>query len=161
MMAISDRRMEMLCSSWISAFLLLHPILLTPFHGKLYVGHHRCQWLHPILSVKKVQMLCQGTANHLSVLDHVGIESIDSFAFVITPNNREFEARHSHSIPESYLEYHRQGLDFSDSHECRHQFYLIPRRFWLRNLRDTHSIGYRTEVVVRHTFVGWGRAHIS
>ena len=62
-------------------------------------------------------MRCHCTANHLSVLDHVGIESIDSFAFVITPNNREFEAHHSHSIPESYSEYHRQGLDFSDSQE--------------------------------------------
>ena len=67
-------------------------------------------------------MLYHGTANHLSVLDHVGIESVDSFVFVITPNNREIEARHSHSIPESYLEYHRQDLDFLDSHECRHQF---------------------------------------
>ena len=91
-------------------------------HGKLYVGCHRCQWLLPILSVKMVQMLFHSTANHLLVLDHVRIESIDSFAFVITPNNREFEARHSHSILESYSEYHRQGLDFPDSHECRHQF---------------------------------------
>ena len=57
-------------------------ILLTPFHGKLYVGHHRCQWLLPILSVKMVQMLCHSTANHLSVLNQVGIESIDSFASV-------------------------------------------------------------------------------
>ena len=64
-----------------------------------------------------VQMLCHSTANHLSVLDHVGIESIDSFASVTTPNNREFEARHNHSIPESYLEYHRQGLNFLDSQE--------------------------------------------
>ena len=75
---------------------------------------------HPLS--EKVQMLCHGMTNHLSVLDHVGIESLDSFAFVITPNNREFEARHSHSIPESYSEYHRQGLDFPDSHECRQQF---------------------------------------
>ena len=67
-------------------------------------------------------MLCHSTANHLSVLDHAGIESIDSFVFVITPNNREFEARHSHSILESYSEYHRQGLDLPDSLECRHQF---------------------------------------
>ena len=62
-------------------------------------------------------MLCHGTANHLSVLDHVGIESLDSFASVTTPNNREFEARHSHSILESYSEYHRQGLDFPDPQE--------------------------------------------
>ena len=65
-------------------------------------------------------MLCHSTANHLLVLNQVGVESIDSFAFVITPNNREFEARHSHSIPETYSEYHRQGLDFPDSLECRH-----------------------------------------
>ncbi|KAL4374031.1 hypothetical protein AHAS_Ahas05G0141100 [Arachis hypogaea] len=92
------------------------------FHGKLYVGCHHCQWLLSILSVKMVQMLCHSTANHLLVLDHIGIESIDSFASVTTPNNREFESRHSHSILESYSKYHRQGLDFSDSHECRHQF---------------------------------------
>ena len=66
-------------------------------------------------------MLCHSTANHLLALNQVGIESIDSFAFVITPSLQEFEARHSHSILESYSEYHRQGLDFPDSHECRHQ----------------------------------------
>ena len=80
---------------------IFHPILHTPFYGKLYVGHHRCQWLHPVLSVKMVQMRCHRTANHLSVLDHVGIGSIDPFASVTTPNPCEFEARHSHSIPES------------------------------------------------------------
>ena len=62
-------------------------------------------------------MLCHSTANQLSVLDHVGIGSIDPFAFVITPSNREFEARHSHSILESYSEYHRQGLDLPDPQE--------------------------------------------
>ena len=62
-------------------------------------------------------MLLHSTANHPLVLDHVGIESIDSFAFVIMPNNREFEARHSHSISESYSEYQKQGLDFSDPQE--------------------------------------------
>ena len=82
---------------------------------------HRCQWLLPVLSVKMVQMLCHSTANHLLVLDHVGIESLDSFASVTTPNNHEFEAHHSLSILESYSEYHIQGLDFPDSHECRHQ----------------------------------------
>ena len=75
----------------------------------------------PVLSVKMFNALCHSTANHLSVLNQVGIESLDSFAPVITPNLQEFEARHSHSIPESYSEYHRQGLDFPDSHECRHQ----------------------------------------
>ena len=38
----------------------------------------------------------------------------------LTPSLQEFKARHSHSIPESYSEYHRQGLDFPDPHECRH-----------------------------------------
>jgi len=121
MVGISDKCLEMLIPVGSLLSYCLPSILLTPFHGKLYVGHHCCQWLPPIISVKKVQMLCPGTANHLSVLDHVGIESLDSFAFVITPNNREFEARHSHSIPESYSEYHRKGLDFPNSHECRHQ----------------------------------------
>ena len=62
-------------------------------------------------------MLCHSTANQLLVLEHVGIGSIDPFAFVITPSSREFEARHSHSILESYSEYHRQGLDFLDPQE--------------------------------------------
>ena len=43
-----------------------------------------------------VQMRCHRTANHLSVLDHVGIESSDPFASITMPNTREFEARHSH-----------------------------------------------------------------
>ena len=83
MVGISDKCMEMLVpveSLQHTPFLL--SILHTPFHGKLYVGHHCCQWLHPILSVKKVQMLCHSTANHLSVLNQVGIESNDSFASV-------------------------------------------------------------------------------
>ena len=57
-------------------------------------------------------MLCHSTANHLSVLNQVGIESLDSFALVITPSLQEYEARHSHSIPESYSEYHRLGWTF-------------------------------------------------
>ena len=109
MAGISDKCMEVLVPVESLLSYCFHPILLNPFYGKLYVGHHHCQWLHPILSVKMVQMLCHSTANHLSVLDHVGIESIDSFASVTTPNNREFEARHSHSIPESYSKYRRQG----------------------------------------------------
>ena len=59
-------------------------------------------------------MRCHCMANHLSVLDHAGIGSIDPFASVNTPNTREFKAHHSHLIPESYSEDHRQGLDFSD-----------------------------------------------
>ena len=62
-------------------------------------------------------MRCHCMANQLSVLDHTGIGSIDPFASVTTPSTREFKARHIHSIPESYSEYHRQGLDFSDSQE--------------------------------------------
>ena len=72
----------------------------TPFHGKLYVGHHRCQWLLPVLSVKMFYACCHRMANHLSVLDHVGIGSIDPFASVTTPNTREFEARHNHPFPD-------------------------------------------------------------
>ena len=45
-------------------------------------GFHRCQWLPPILSVKMFNAPCHGTANHLSVLNQVGIESSDSFASV-------------------------------------------------------------------------------
>ena len=80
--------------------------------------HHPCQWLHPILSVKVVNAPCHGTAIHLSVLDHAGIGFSNPFVSVTTPSTREFEARHSHSIPKSYSEYHRQGLDFPDSQEC-------------------------------------------
>ena len=64
------------------------------------LGDHRCQWLPFVLSVKMVQMRCHRTANHLSVLDHVGIGSIDPFVSVTTPNTREFEARHSHPFPD-------------------------------------------------------------
>ena len=53
---------------------------------------------HPL--VKKVQMRCHRTTNHLSVLDHVGIESSDPFTSVTTPNTHEFEARHSHPFPD-------------------------------------------------------------
>ena len=82
MVGISDKRMEMLVPIESLFSYYFYPILLTPFHGKLYVGHHRCQWLHPILSVKMVQKLCHSMANHLSVLNQVGIESRDSFASV-------------------------------------------------------------------------------
>ena len=61
----------------------LHPILLTPFHGKLKQGFHRCQWLPPILSVKAIAYaLSQHSGIHLSVLNQAGIESSDSFASV-------------------------------------------------------------------------------
>ena len=65
----------------------------------MLVDHH-CQWLPSVLSVKMVQMRCHRTANHLSVLTHVRIGSIDPFASVTTPNTCEFEARHSHPIPD-------------------------------------------------------------
>ena len=61
---------------------------------------HRCQWLPSVLSVKMVQMRCHCTANHLSVLTHVGIGSIDPFVSVTTPSTCEFEAHHSHPIPD-------------------------------------------------------------
>ena len=68
---------------WISAFLLSSSSSTQgSFHGKLYVGFHRCQWLPPILSVKMFNALCHSTDIQLSVLDHVGIESSDSFASV-------------------------------------------------------------------------------
>ena len=44
-------------------------------------------------------MRCHCMANHLSVLDHTGIGSIDPFASVTTPSTREFEARRSHPFP--------------------------------------------------------------
>ena len=88
--------MEMLVASKSLLSYCLHSIIHTPFHGKLYVGDHHCQWLLSVLSVKMVQMRCHRTTNHLSVLTHVGIGSIDPFASVTTPNTREFEARHSH-----------------------------------------------------------------
>ena len=119
-MGISDKRMEMLCPFRLSAFLLSSSNPSYSFPWQAYVGFHRCQWLPPILSVKMFNALCHSTANHLSVLDHTEIGSIDPFASVTTPSTREFEARHSHSIIESYSEYHRQGLDLPDSLECRH-----------------------------------------
>ena len=111
-------------------------ILLTPFHGKLYVGHHRCQWLHPILSVKT--FLCSVTARLIICRFSIRLEQnpLILLRLSLTPSLQEFEARHSHSIPESYSEYHRQGqpfriprillripqtrLDFPDPHKCRH-----------------------------------------
>ena len=65
-------------------------------------------------------MRCHCMANHLEVLDHTGIGFTILLRLSLTPCNRELAARHSHSIIESYSEYHRQGLDFPDSLECRH-----------------------------------------
>ena len=61
---------------------------------------NRCQWLPFVLSVKMVQMRCHRTVNHLSVLTHAGVGSIDPFTSVTTPSTREFEARHSHPFPD-------------------------------------------------------------
>ena len=104
--------------SLLSPCLLLHARKVPPMASCMLVDH-RCQWLPSVLSVKMVQVRYYRLANHLSVLTHAGIGSIDPFASVTMPNPCEFEARHSHSIPESYSEYHRQGLDFPDSQECR------------------------------------------
>ena len=110
--------------------------------------HHHCQWLLSVISRENDPMPCHGTANRLEAsplsmassyplsengqrtLSRHGYSSVGSrscwnriyypFASVTTPSNREFEARHSHSIIESYSEYHRQGLDLPDSLECRH-----------------------------------------
>ena len=99
----------------------LGKMIQCPVTARLIVWrHHPCQWLHLILSVKMVNAPCHGTAIHLSVLDHAGIGFTILLRLSLTPCNRELGARHSHSIIESYSEYHRQGLDLSDSLECRH-----------------------------------------
>jgi len=90
----------------------------VPSMASCVLVDHRCQWLPSALSAKMIQVCCHCTANHLSVLTHARIGSFDPFASVTTPNPCEFEARHSHLIPESYSEYHKQRLDFPDSQEC-------------------------------------------
>ena len=70
----------------------------VPSMASCMLGDHRCQWLPSVLSLKMVQMRCHRTANHLSILTHAGIGSVDPFASVTTPSTREFEARHSHPI---------------------------------------------------------------
>ena len=106
--------------SLLSYYHLLHA-RKVPSMASYVLVDHRCQWLPSVLSVKRVHVRCHGTAIHLSVPDHAGIGFTLLLRLSLTPSTREFEARHSHSIPESYSEYHRQGLDFPDSHECRHQ----------------------------------------
>ena len=120
MVGISDKRMEILYGSRTPALPLLQlsPSYSFPWQAVCRASPLLMATSHPLS--ENVPMLCHSTANHLSVLNQVGIESLDSFALVITPSLQEFEARHRHSIPESYSEYHRQGLDFSDPHECRH-----------------------------------------
>ena len=83
--------------SLLSPCLLLHARKVPPMASYVLVDHH-CQWLPSVLSVKKVQVRCHRTANHLSVLTHAGIGSIDPFVSVTMPSTREFEARHSHPI---------------------------------------------------------------
>ena len=95
----------------------------------------------------------------------------------LTPRLQEFEARDSHSIIESYSEYHRQGQTFrillnaaissslyhedSDLTEWLARLsgeHSVVRRSTMhraiRNPRDIHPIEGRTEVVVSHTFIG-------
>ena len=45
-------------------------------------------------------MRCHCMANHLSVLDHAGIGFTLLLRLSLTPNTREFEARHSHPFPD-------------------------------------------------------------
>ena len=108
---------------WISAFLCLLIHARTSSYGKLCVGGSPLSMatFHPS-SENYAHALCHSTANHRLVLDPVGIGFTILLRLSLTPSLQEFEARHSHSILESYSEYHRQGLDFPDSHECRHQF---------------------------------------
>ena len=63
---------------------LIHARKFPPMASCVLVDHH-CQWLPSVLSVKMVQVRYHRTANHLSVLDHVGIGSIDPFASVTRP----------------------------------------------------------------------------
>ncbi|QHO23914.1 putative auxin efflux carrier component 1c [Arachis hypogaea] len=110
----------------------LYPIIHTPFHGKLYVGHHRCQWLLPVLLVKMFQMRCHRTANHLSVLDHVGIGSIHPFASVTRLTIASLKL--VTVIPSQIL-------------------LRIPQtRLETQEIR-IQAIASRTEVVVRHMFI--------
>ena len=67
--------------SLLSYCLLLHT-RKAPSMASCMLVDHRCQWLPSVLSVKMVQMRCHRTANHLSVLTHVGIGPIDPFASV-------------------------------------------------------------------------------
>ena len=67
------------------SYCLLLQTRKAPSMASCMLVDHRCQWLPSILSVKMVQMRCYRTANHLSVLDHVGIGSIDPFASVTRP----------------------------------------------------------------------------
>ena len=146
-MRISDKRIEMPSFFWTTAFLLSSsnqsysfPWLalckdITIVNGYFYPlwkmvrcavtawliiwRHHRGQWLHHILLWKwskcsvTARLIIWGSRSYWNRIH-------PPFASVTTPSTREFEARHSHSIIESYLEYHRQGLDLPDSLECRH-----------------------------------------
>ena len=114
--------MEMLfCSSEPLLSCYLHPTSLTPFYGWLYARASPLSVAtSPPLSESYAHAPCHGTAIHLSVLDHAGIGFTILLRLSLTLCNRELGARHSHSIIESYSEYHRQGLDFPDSLECCH-----------------------------------------
>jgi len=116
---------------WISAFLCLLIHARTSSYGKLCVGGSPLSMatFHPS-SENYAHALCHSTANHRLVLDPVGIGFTILLRLSLTPSLQEFEARHSHSIIESYSEYHRQGLDFSE----------IERR-WLSGTRSWFEEG--------------------
>ena len=61
----------------------LHPILLTPFQGKLFVGGSPLS-MATVRPLSENDCICSVTARgiQLSVLGQAGIESIDSFASV-------------------------------------------------------------------------------
>ena len=108
-------------------------------------------------------MLCHGTANHLEVLDHTGIgftlllrlslcPALASLKFVTAipsqillgiPQTR-FRLFGSQEWPSMGSNLYHEDSIISDSVPC------------IRYLRDTHSISSscRTEVVVRHAFIG-------
>ena len=108
-------------------------------------------------------MHCHRTANYLSVLDHVGIGSIDPFASVTRPTivslklvtaipsqillripQTRFRLFGSQEWPSMGSNLYHEDSNISDSVLC------------IRYLRDIHSISSscRTKVVVRHAFIG-------
>ena len=107
-------------------------------------------------------MRCHRTANHLSVLDHVGIESIDPFVSITRPSlaslklvtaipsqillrisQTRFRLSRSQEWPSMGSNLYHEDSNISDSVLC------------IRYLRDTHSslFACRTEVFVRHAFI--------
>ena len=152
-MGISDRHVEVLCSSWISTFLLhsSNSSYSFPWQAVCRASLLSMATSHPLS--ENVPMLCHSTANHLSVLNQVGIESIDSFASVtnaqpsgVWSSSQSFNPRILLRIPQT--RFRLSGFSWMPP-----SIRLIPRRFWLRNLREAHLVWCRTEVFVRHTFM--------